>query len=244
MRPSLRVARAVVSLSGAAALLAYAFAGTSVAEDQTVQANGQNQFAPADVTVNVGDTVTWRYTGGFGHTVTATSANWNKDTALGLPSGTVQTSQLFDRPGVYTYKCKTHETEGMKGTVTVNGTVSSPHPTTPRPTTPRPTATRTPTRPPVTATPSGSATPTPSASVATPPVVPTGTVPPGSPTPSAPPPVLATPTASGTPYLGVGGLTAPAPTNRAKGLPVMLALLLVGGIGSAEVRALLANAPE
>jgi plastocyanin len=248
VRPSLRVARAVASLSGAAALLAYAFAGTSAAEDQTVQANGQNQFAPADVTIDPGDTVTWQYAGGFGHTVTSTSANWSKDDALGPPSASLQTSYLFDRPGTYTYVCKTHESVGMRGTVTVTGTTPTRPPTT-RPVT-RPPTTRPATRPPTTPPRSGSpsVTPTPSASSATPPVLPSGSV---SPTLTTPPP---SPTAlpgesvgpgeSGTPYLGVGGLTPAPPSNRAKGLPVMVALLLIGGVGSAEVRALLANAPE
>jgi plastocyanin len=241
MRPPLRVARAVAASCGAAALVAYAFSGTSLAEDQTVQANGQNQFAPADVTVDPGDSVTWQYAGGFGHTVTSTSANWSKDVALGPPNGTgtLQTSYLFDRPGKYTYVCKTHESEGMRGTVTVTGTVGPTKPPTPRPTTPRPTTRPTGTP---TATQSASGTPSPSVSSATPPVVPSGSVPPGSPTPTAPPPEVA-PSESPSAFLGAGGLTAPPPTGRAKGLPVMLALLLVGGVASAEIRALLANAP-
>ena len=243
MRPSLRVARAVATLSGAAALLAYGLAGTSVAEDQTVQANNENQFAPAEVTIDPGDTVTWQYAGGVGHTVTSTSANWAKDSPLGPPTATLQTSYLFDRPGTYTYVCTTHESVNMRGVVIVRGTTTSPKPTTPRPTSPRPTSPRpTGTRTSSPPSESPSASPTASASSATPPVLPTVSVPPGGTTPPPQPTVVPEPT--GTPYLGVGGLTPPPPTGRAKGLPVMLALLLIGGVGSAEVRALLANAPE
>ena len=249
MRPSLRVARAVAALAGSAALLAPVLAGTSVAAEQTVQANGQNQFTPADVTVAPGDTVTWQYAGGFGHTVTSTSPNWNKSTPLGPPSATLQTSHLFDRPGTYTYVCTTHESVGMRGTVVVQGPAAPPPPTSsPRPTATRPTATRPPTQPPrPSAPPSVSATPSASVSSAVPPVVPGASVPPPPTTPGAPLPSVAatpTPSASASLWLGAGGLTPPAPTGRGKGLPVMLALLLIGGVGSAEVRALLANAPE
>lgn len=245
MRPSLRVARAVASLSGAAALLAYAFAGPSAAEDETVQANNQNQFTPAEVTIDPGDTVTWQYAGGFGHTVTSTSANWTKDTPLGPPAATLQTSYLFDRPGTYTYVCTTHESVGMRGIVVVRGSTASPRPTSPRPTSPRPTSPRpTATRTSAPPSESPSASPSPSAASATPPVLPSVSVPPGETTPTPPQPsVVAEPT--GTPVnLGSGGLTPPPPTGRAKGLPVMLALLLIGGVGSAEVRALLAHAPD
>ena len=241
MRPSLRLARAVVSLTGAAALLAYAFGGTSAAEDQVVQANGQNQFTPADVTVNAGDTVTWQYAGGFGHTVSSTSANWSKDTGLGPPTATLQTSYLFDRPGRYTYVCKTHESEGMRGTVTVAGTVTPTRTPTPTRTTTRP-PTRPPTSPPSTSSSPAPSSPSASASSATPPVLPTASVSPALTTTPPQPTVL--PGESGTPYLGEGGLIPPPPTGRAKGLPVMIALLLIGGVGSAEVRALLANAPD
>lgn len=242
MRPSLRVARAVATLSGAAALLAYAFAGPSAAEDENVQANNNNVFAPAEVTIDPGDTVTWQYAGGFGHTVTSTSANWTKDSPLGPPAATLQTAYLFDRPGTYTYVCTTHESVNMRGVVIVRGAVTSPkptpRPTSPRPTSPRPTVTRT-----SSPRPSATVSPPPSASTARPPVLPTVSVPPGGTTPPPPQPSVA-PEPSGTPFLGAGGLTPPEPTGRAKGLPVMLALLLIGGVGSAEVRALLANAPD
>jgi plastocyanin len=233
MRPGPRIARAVAALGGAAALLAYAFTGgPATAADVTVTATGSNTFSPQSVTIDPGDTVTWQYGGSFSHTVTSTSANWSKDDPLGPPTTTFSTSYLFDRPGTYTYVCKTHESTGMTGTVVVRGT--TPKPTTTRPTT-KPSPTRTTTSPAVRPT---SAAPSASTSTAVPPILISGSPSPGAPTPTAtvPPPSLA-PQPTGTPYLGTGGLGTPPATGRAKGLPVMLALLLVMGVGSAEVRA-------
>ncbi|HEX8002403.1 MAG TPA: plastocyanin/azurin family copper-binding protein [Mycobacteriales bacterium] len=243
MRPAARVVRAAGSLAGAAALLAYAFAGTSAAEDQTVQATGGNVFTPAAVTIDPGDTVTWQYAGGFGHTVTSTSGGWSKDTSLGPPAATFQTSYLFDQPGTYTYVCKTHESVGMKGTVTVRGTVQPTKKPTPTRTSTRPQPTRTTSAPATSRPPSTSPTASPSPSTGSAsPVLPSGSVSPVLTTP--PPQPTVAPEPSGTPFLGEGGLIPPPPSGRAKGFPVMLALLLIGGVGSAEVRALLANAPD
>jgi plastocyanin len=227
-------------------LVAYAFTGTSTAANQSVQANGSNQFTPAEVTVDPGDTVTWQYAGGFGHTVTSTGPNWSKNDPLGPPSTNLTTTFTFDKPGRYTYVCTTHESVGMRGTVIVTGTVGPTKPPPPKPTSPRPTGTRTSQPPTRSASPSVSTTPAPSASSARPPILPSGSLPPAA-TTKPPVPTVApglTPEPSGSAFLGAGGLTVPPPTGRAKGLPVMLALLLIGGVGSAEVRALLANAPE
>jgi plastocyanin len=248
MRPLFRVLRAAAALAGAGALLT--LPGPAHAANATVTANAQNTFSPATVTIDAGDTVTWQYGGGLNHTVTSKSTNWQHNTPLGPPSLTAQTSETFKVPGTYTYVCTTHEAQGMRGTIVVRGT----SPTKP----PRPTRTRTPapppthaTRPPSAPPSSASATPTPSAGSATP-VVPDSSA---APTPSlTPPPAptvappLGTPgdgqgAVIGTPYLRTDGLTAPPPTGREKGLPVLLALLLVGGVGSAELRALLAVAP-
>ncbi|HVF05013.1 MAG TPA: plastocyanin/azurin family copper-binding protein [Frankiaceae bacterium] len=248
MRPALRVLRAAAALIGAASLALPSFSGPAVAADQTVQAGSPaNRFAPASVTINVGDTVTWEYAGGSDHTVTSSTANWEKDDTVGPPNVlSLSTSYMFDAPGTYRYICKTHNSVGMRGTVVVRG-ATRPRPTASRTPTARPTATRTP-RPTASVTPtatptaSPSVTPSPSAGTATPGVI---TAPPESPSATTPVPLpsVARPT-PGTPYLGTGGLTPHSPTGRGKGLPVMLALLLVGGIGSAELRALLAHAPS
>jgi plastocyanin len=234
VRPVLRVARAVLALGGAAVLLVPAF--SAHAETAGVQTTADNKFAPSTVTINPGDSVRWTNNGGLNHTVTNTSTNWTKNDSI--PLQTTTTSYKFDDPGRYTYHCNTHAT--MKGTVVVRAPKPSPTPTSPRPT-----ATRT-TTPPASSSPTAtrSASPSPSLSNGTP-VIPSGT-PPASPTPTSPPLPTVVPTDQQTltSDLGTGGLRAQPATGRGKGLPVMLALLLVGGVGSAELMALLAYAPE
>ena len=247
MRPALRVLRAAAALGGAAVLVVPAFGPTATAADETVQVGApENRFAPGSVTIRVGDTVTWEYAGGSNHTVTSSTPNWEKDDPVGPPAVlTMSTSYLFDAPGTYRYICKTHAGAGMRGTVIVEGRRrATPTPSPTRSTRPTPTPTRSATPSPTasaspTATPS--ATPSPSAGTATPGVI---TAPPDSPSATTPVPLPSVaPSAAGTPFLGRGGLTPHPATGRGKGLPVMLALLLIGGVGSAELRALLANAP-
>lgn len=72
-----------------------------------------NSFTPANVTVNVGDTVFWTNAGVMPHTVTADNGSFDSDT---LQSGATY-SISFDAPGTYTYHCKFHS--GMTGIVTV-----------------------------------------------------------------------------------------------------------------------------
>ncbi|HEU0131335.1 MAG TPA: plastocyanin/azurin family copper-binding protein [Mycobacteriales bacterium] len=240
MRPGLRVARAVLALGGAAALV---WPGAAAhAKTVGVQTTMDNTFQPAKVTIDRGDSVLWTNNGGLNHTVTSTSKNWSKNDSITIVGQS--TSYEFDTAGTYTYQCNTHPAT-MKGTVVVRAPAKpKPPPTTAttRPPTPTRTTSAPPTTRPTTAPPS--ATPSPSVSSGTS-VIPSGTVPPpASTTPPPPPVVVGEPTPSSTVYLGTGGLRPPPATGRGKGLPVMLALLLVGGVGSAEVRALLANAPE
>lgn len=240
-----RVLRAVAALGGAAILVVPAFTTPAVAEDETVNVGqgNENVFAPATVRIRPGDTVTWQYAGGSGHTVTSTTANWSKDDPVGPPALlTLSTTYMFDKAGTYRYVCTEHRSVGMKGTVIVEGE-SRPKPSPTRTTSPRPTATRTTAPPPSpSASVTGTPSPTPSAGSATP-VLPSGSA---SPSPSGtgvPLPSVA-PGETPAPYLGEGGLTPQPATSRGKGLPVMLALLLIGGVGSAELRALLAAGPR
>lgn len=94
----------------------------------------QLRFEPMDVTIRVGETVTWRNDGPIPHTATddpaqnpvapshpeyaqlpAGAAPWN--------SGLLQPSQTFSHaftiPGVYCYFCIPHVLSGMQGTITV-----------------------------------------------------------------------------------------------------------------------------
>jgi plastocyanin len=241
VRPVFRVLRAVAALGGAAALVVPAVTGPAGAADQTVQvgADNENRFTPATVRIRPGDTVTWQYAGGTDHTITSTTANWDKDEPIGPPTGvlTLETSYKFDEVGTYRYICKTHQNAGMKGTVVVESRRRpSPSPTRTPTSPPPPTATSTSAPPTTTASPS--VTPSPSESSATP-VPPTGS---SSPSSFPPPTFVQTPGA--TPFLGAGGITPQPATGREKGLPVLLALLLIGGVGSAELRALLGSAPR
>ena len=81
-------------------------------------------FSPADVTINVGDKVTW--TGlqfGVGHTVSQTPDASANVYVSGFRSGNqnaVPTFEwTFNTAGTFFYICEPHATIGMKGSVTV-----------------------------------------------------------------------------------------------------------------------------
>jgi plastocyanin len=77
-------------------------------------------FAPSQVEVDPGGTVTWQDAGQRDHTVTAADGSFD--------SGTLQSgdsfSQAFSQPGTYRYYCQFHGSargQGMAGTVVVRG---------------------------------------------------------------------------------------------------------------------------
>lgn len=72
-------------------------------------------FTPGELTVSVGDTVTWTNEQGVGHTATADGGEWNSGT---LPTGG-EFSHTFDESGTFTYFCSIHPS--MTGEITVNG---------------------------------------------------------------------------------------------------------------------------
>src|SRR3954447_8440873 len=75
-----------------------------------------SQFQPANVTVDVGDTVRWEFDqAATTHTVTSNTPNWTLDESR-APNGAA-ISKTFDTPGVYGFLCKIHN--GMTGSVTV-----------------------------------------------------------------------------------------------------------------------------
>jgi plastocyanin len=88
------------------------------------------KYAPARLTIKVGDTVTWRNTDGMAHTVTDDSAKARDEASARLPEGAKpwdsgdiaagqSWSRKFDVPGEYTYFCIPHELAGMIATLTV-----------------------------------------------------------------------------------------------------------------------------
>lgn len=178
-------------MSGSAAilgavLLSLAAAHAALGADRTVAMSGA-QFVPASVTVNVGDTVTWRNDDGIAHSARADNGSF--DTGI-FSSGS--RSHAFTQAGSFGYFCAVHPST-MRGTVTV-AAAATPAPTPPPPTPPPATARPTPaptTAAPATASPSPSPSPSPVAP-ASPSAAPTASSTP-SPSPLA---VQASPTAT------------------------------------------------
>jgi plastocyanin len=76
---------------------------------------GDDFFDPAQLTVKVGTTVTWKVVGQHIHDLAARDGSFEEPTM-----NTGQTfSYTFTRPGRYPYVCKQHEGDGMIGEVTV-----------------------------------------------------------------------------------------------------------------------------
>ncbi|MDP9352905.1 MAG: cupredoxin family copper-binding protein [Chloroflexota bacterium] len=82
-------------------------------ETVVVEAADGNVFEPATITINVGDTVTWRNTDDVPHTSTSEDEVWDSG-ALGEGE---EFSFTFEEVGTYGYFCEFHP--GMEGTVVV-----------------------------------------------------------------------------------------------------------------------------
>src|ERR687897_1775531 len=101
------------------ALLAFAPAAWAQGQEEVTVRMEDNFFAPANITVEPGTTVTWVQSGDNAHTTTSYDELW--DSGL-LEGGSEETfSFTFDEPGTYDYFCIPHEDLGMVGTVTVSG---------------------------------------------------------------------------------------------------------------------------
>jgi plastocyanin len=73
-------------------------------------------FEPSDLTVSVGDTITWTNNeSGIPHTTTADEGLWDSSTLR--PDDTF--TFTFTEPGTYTYLCTIHPS--MTATITVTG---------------------------------------------------------------------------------------------------------------------------
>ncbi len=93
---------------------------------------GIMSFKPAQLTIHSGETVEWRNTSLFTHTVTDDPKQAKKTGDAHLPpgvaafdSGDIGAEQtylhIFRVPGTYHYFCEHHEKHGMVGTVIVEG---------------------------------------------------------------------------------------------------------------------------
>lgn len=74
---------------------------------------GNRAFAPDDVSVAAGTTVTWINSDSVAHTSTSDASGWNSGTVS--PGG--HFSFMFQTAGTYSYHCAIHP--GMVGTVVV-----------------------------------------------------------------------------------------------------------------------------
>jgi len=102
------------------------------AADQSVTATPGNDFTPEDVTIDIGEKVTWNNGGGF-HNVKFDDGSFEQP---GDPDPTSWTAErTFDKPGTFRYYCEAHggpNGSGMAGTVQVRDpTGSVPDPVTP-----------------------------------------------------------------------------------------------------------------
>lgn len=108
------------------------------AQSHIVEMNLQLQYVPEQLTVNVGDTVTWRTVGPIPHTSTCDpSLAANPAQSVALPEGAEpwnsgdvgdgqEFSHTFEVAGDYTYFCIPHEAAGMIASVTVQEAGAAP----------------------------------------------------------------------------------------------------------------------
>lgn len=105
----------------------------------TVAMSEGHRFEPQELTVSAGDTVTWTNDSSEAHTVTAyddelpQGADYfasggasdedqaRDEVADGLIDPDATFEVTFDEPGTYRYFCIPHESQGMVGTIVVEG---------------------------------------------------------------------------------------------------------------------------
>ncbi len=99
------------------------FAVPSLAANHNVEIT-LTQFNPANLTVNVGDTVIWRNNSFLQHTVTSgNSCSANGTFNSGLINPDIVFQYTFTSIGDFPYFCILHCLAGMRGTVTVDAPV-------------------------------------------------------------------------------------------------------------------------
>ncbi|MCP3932432.1 MAG: hypothetical protein GY705_25455, partial [Bacteroidetes bacterium] len=92
-----------------------------MAQDHTIGVSS-NVFTPNELTIQIGETVTWQNNGGF-HNVNGTLETF-ADNPKGFGNGDASSDSwtyqnIFVLPGVYNYQCDPHAGLGMTGTITV-----------------------------------------------------------------------------------------------------------------------------
>ena len=157
-----RVVTVAIGVALAGACVGYAGAAGAAEEraaDQVIGVLGGADWDKENVSVQTGDSVTWRWAGtGVAHNVRgdtgpAADPNWQKEHAPFDTSGDAKFT--FTQPGEYRFVCEAHAAT-MNGIITVTGDPVEPTPT--------PTATAPPTQTPApTARPTVTAPPAPAA---------------------------------------------------------------------------------
>ena len=107
----------------AISIISYVFVG---AVNHSVTTVG-NTFSPANININLGDTVTWT-NGGGSHNVNATLATYpNNPEGFGnsINSSSWSFQHIFSIAGTYDYQCDPHTSMGMVGTVVVQSNTPS-----------------------------------------------------------------------------------------------------------------------
>lgn len=94
--------------------------------------NAVLSFSPSNLTINVGDTVTFNGLGGAAHNVHADDDSFRCANGCdgsggdGTPSsGTWTATVTFTTPGVVNYHCDNHQSMGMVGSITVNAVTTA-----------------------------------------------------------------------------------------------------------------------
>ncbi len=132
------MAQSIIRLSCASFIIGAALAGcgmggpahgpASLDRVTVVHMSNGLSFEPQTVRIKVGDTVEWRNTSLFGHTVT--DDPWHGPEDMSLPvnakpfdSGPIPAGQIyrhtFTEPGTYRYRCDPHHNLNMTGVVVV-----------------------------------------------------------------------------------------------------------------------------
>jgi plastocyanin len=120
--------RRLLQLATLSLVVLLAFAPPAWAQGQEVTVRMEdNFFAPANITVEPGTTVTWVQSGNNPHTTTSYDGLWDSGMIEGGSRGTF--SFTFEEPGTYDYFCIPHEDLGMIGSVTVTGGTATASPT-------------------------------------------------------------------------------------------------------------------
>ncbi len=109
------------------ALLVFAPSAWAQGQEEVTVRMEDNFFAPANITVEPGTTVTWVHSGNNPHTTTSYDGLWDSGMIEGGSGGTF--SFTFEEPGTFEYFCIPHEELGMIGSVTVTGGTATASPT-------------------------------------------------------------------------------------------------------------------